>query len=331
MKSGDLAGLVQRFFTDRLSAQMNASPNTIASYRDAFRMMVRFASERCGRAPTALALADIDAELVAAFLTHLEEERGCSARSRNARLAAIRSFFRYVALESPEHLLHCQRVLALPGKRHGERPVAFLEPEEAAAIVDAPDVGTWIGRRNRAILLLMIETGLRVSELTGLTIADVQLGTGAHVRCEGKGRKRRATPIRREVAAVIDAWIAEERPRSTDPLFRTATGGRLSRDAVERLVRKHADTAAARCPTLRTKTVTPHVLRHTTAMTLLVNGVDQVVIALWLGHESMATTQVYVHADMRMKERALARLPTTGVEPARFRPDDALLSFLEGL
>lgn len=331
MSAGDLAPLVQRFFTDRLGGQLDASPNTVAAYRDAFRLLLRFASDRYGLPPTALSVADVDAGTIAAFLDHLEKERGCKPRSRNARLAAYRSFFRFVAVEEPAHLLHAQRVLAMRSKKHETVTVAFLEPDEVRAVLAAPDRTTRLGRRDHALLLVMLETGLRVSEVAGLKGEDVRLGTGAHVRCMGKGRKRRATPIRREVAAVLEAWMVEVRCGPADPLFPTMRGSAIGRDAIEHLVRKHAATASATCPTLRAKTVTPHVLRHTTAMTLLRGGVDQVVIALWLGHEQVATTQVYVHADMRMKERAMARMATTERGAVRFKPDDRLLAFLEAL
>lgn len=331
MSAPSLAALVQRFFTERLMRQMEASPHTVAAYRDAFRLLLRFAAERRSRPPTALALEEIDAPLVAEFLAHLEAARGNGARSRNARLAAIRSFFRYVAMEEPAHLLHCQRVLALPAKRHPKPSVTFLEPEEVAALLVAPDPASRIGRRDRMILRLLVETGLRASELLGLARDDVATGSGAHVRCEGKGRKRRATPLRRETAQALEVWIRREGGAPDGPLFVTQRGDRLSRDGLERLVRKHAAAATPACPSLRSKRVTPHALRHTTAMTLLRHGVDQAVIALWLGHESVETTQVYLHADLRLKEQALARIAGAAATPPRFRADDRLLAFLEGL
>lgn len=256
--------------------------------------------------------------------------RGNSARSRNTRLAAIRSFFRFVAMTDPTWLLHCQRILAMPNKRYVKRAVTFLGAEEMAALLAAPDRTTWAGRRDHALLLLAVQTGLRASELVGLTRGDVVLGTGAHIRCMGKGRKERATPLRRETAKLLAAWIGTDKDEGK-PLFPSIRGERLSRDALEHLVRKHCLTASRTCPSIGTKRVTPHTLRHSTAMDLLHHGVDQTVIALWLGHENVETTQIYIHADMRMKEKALARVAAPAMPPGRFRPDDQLLAFLEGL
>jgi integrase/recombinase XerD len=329
-----LPALLQRFFTDRLVAQMEASPNTVAGYRDAFRLLLRFASQRLGRPPTRLEVADLDASLVGEFLAHVESSRGNTARSRNTRLAAIRSFFRYVAMEEPAHLLHCQRILAMPGKRYVRRAVDFLDAAEADALAAAPDRSTWVGRRDHALLLVATQTGLRASELVGLRRCDlVAAGTGAHLRCEGKGRKQRCTPLGRDTVKVLAAWLKERGGGGDhDPLFPTRRGTRMSRDALEHLVRRHVLAAARSCPSLAGKRVSPHVLRHTAAMRLLHHGVDQTVIALWLGHESVGTTQVYVHADLRLKERALARVATeTTSKPGRYRPDDQLLAFLEGL
>ena len=256
--------------------------------------------------------------------------RSLPARSRNTRLAAIRSFFRYVAMTDPTWLLHCQRILAMPNKRYVKRAVTFLDAEEIAALLAAPDRTTWAGRRDHALLLLAIQTGLRASELVNLRCSDVALGSGAHIRCMGKGRKERCTPLRRDTAKLLAAWIGD-RSDDSRPLFPSIRGERLSRDALEHLVRKHCLTASRACPSLGAKRVTPHTLRHSTAMDLLHHGVDQAVIALWLGHESVATTQIYIHADMRMKEKALARVAAPATPTNRFRPDDQLLAFLEGL
>jgi len=328
-----LPALLQRFFTDRLAAQMEASPNTIAGYRDTFRLLLRFASQRVGRPPTKLAVVDLDADLVGEFLAHVESSRGNAARSRNTRLAAIRSFFRFVAMEEPAHLLHCQRVLAMPGKRYVRRAVDFLDRAEMDALSAAPDRSTWVGRRDHALLLVAMQTGLRASELVGLRRCDlVAAGAGAHLRCEGKGRKQRCTPLRRDTLKVLETWLKECGGGDHDPLFPTQRGSRMSRDALEHAVRRHVLAAARSCPSLGGKRVSPHVLRHTAAMQLLHHGVDQTVIALWLGHESVGTTQVYVHADLRLKERALARVAAeTTSKPGRYRPDDELLAFLEGL
>jgi integrase/recombinase XerD len=329
--AADFPGLLQAFFTDRLLRQRQASPHTIAAYRATFRLLLRFAATRLGRAPSRLVIADLDAAFLGDFLDHLERERGNSARSRNARLAALHAFFRYVALTEPAHALHCQRVLAIPSKRFERGLVEFLGDEEIEALLDAPDPTTWIGRRDRALLLVAVQTGLRVSELTALRRQDVVLGSGAHVRCDGKGRKLRCTPLRRDVVAVLDAWM-RERPTALDtPVFPSSRGGRLSEDAIERLVAKHTAATRSRCPSLTCKRVTPHTLRHTAAMQLLRRGVDRTVIALWLGHESIETTQIYLHADLGLKEKALAHTALSGLAPGRYRPDDKLLAFLEGL
>ncbi len=324
-------GLLQAFFTDRLLQQRHASPHTIASYRDAFRLLLRFAQQRLGKAPCALTLEDLDARFIGEFLDHVERTRGNSARTRNVRLAAVHAFFRYVSICEPGHAERAQRILAIPAKRHLQRPIAFLARDEIDALLAAPTAATWIGRRDRTLLLIAVQTGLRVSELTGLQCEDVQLGTGAHVQCEGKGRKQRCTPLRRETAAVMAAWLRERRGQPTDPVFCSQRGIVLSRDAVERLVTKHVKTAQRGCLSLARKRVTPHVLRHTAAMDLLHHGVDRSVIALWLGHESVETTQMYLHADMQLKEQALSRTTPANVKPGRYRPGDRLLAFLEGL
>lgn len=330
MTATTFPALLQRFFTDRLCTQMEASRHTIASYRDTFRLLIRFAGAQCGKPPTKLGIEDLDANLIADFLVHVETTRGNTARSRNTRLAAIRSFFRYVAMSDPAWLLHCQRILAMPNKRYVKRAVTFLDSGEIAALLAAPDRATWAGRRDHALLLIALQTGLRASELVNLRCGDVVLGTGAHIRCVGKGRKERSTPLRRETAKLLQAWIGDRRD-SSDPLFPSIRGTRLSRDALEHLVRKHCLTASRTCPSLKTKRVTPHTLRHSTAMELLHHGVDQAVIALWLGHESIETTQIYIHADMRIKEKALSRVAAPTAHPGRYRPDDQLLAFLEGL
>lgn len=329
--TADFPALLQTFFTDRLLRQRQASPHTVAAYRATFRLLLRFAAKRLGRAPSKLVIADLDAAFLGEFLDHLERERGNSARSRNARLAALHAFFRYVALTEPAYALHCQRVLAIPSKRFERGIVEFLGDEEIDALLDAPDPTTWIGRRDRALLLVAVQTGLRVSELTALCRRDVALGTGAHVRCNGKGRKLRCTPLRRDVVKVLDAWLRERPTELHAPVFPSSRGGRLSEDAVERLVAKYTAATRARCPSLTGKRVTPHTLRHTAAMQLLRRGVDRTVIALWLGHESIETTQIYLHADLGLKEKALAHTTSSKLAPGRYRPDDKLLAFLEGL
>jgi site-specific recombinase XerD len=269
--------------------------------------------------------------MVGNFLAHIETIRSNSARSRNTRLAAIRSFFRYVALSEPALLVHCQKILGMPSKRYDRRAVAFLDRAEMDALLAAPDRSTWIGRRDHALLIVTLQTGLRASEIIGLAVRDLVTGTGAHVRCNGKGRKERSTPLRRETLRVLEAWLKERGGGADDPLFPTIRGGKLSRDALERIVERHILAATKKCPTLVGKRISPHVLRHSTAMDLLHHGVDQAVIALWLGHESVETTQIYIHADLRLKERALAKVTAPHVKPGRYRPDDQLLAFLEAL
>lgn len=326
------AQLLQGFFVERLVRQRSASPHTVAAYRDTFRLLFRFSARRLRKAPAELCVDDIDASFVSGFLDHLERERGNGARARNARLAAIRGFFHYVALSEPAHALLCQRVLAIPNKRFERGPVEFLEPKEISALVAAPDKSTWVGRRDRALLLVAIQTGLRVSELIGLRRDSVVLGKAAHVRCQGKGRKTRCTPLRLDVARVVAGWLREPADSAPHlPLFPSSRSGPLSRDAVERLLEKHVVTARRTCPTLASKNITPHTLRHTAAMELLRCGVDRSVIALWLGHESMETTQIYLHADMRLKEAALARTTNSRARPSRYRPKDKVLAFLEAL
>jgi integrase/recombinase XerD len=331
MKTLTLAPYLQRFFTERLGAQMKASPNTIISYRDTFRLLLKHAAAALEREPTELKVADIDAELVGTFLADIESTRGNGARSRNTRLSAVRSFFKYVAINEPQLLHHCQRVIAIPAKRHEKRTIDYLTRAEIEAVIAAPDLTTWHGRRDRTLLLLALQTGLRVSELINLSGCDVVLGPGAHVQCLGKGRKERATPIRKDSIKVLRGWIIERGGKEAEPLFVSNRNKQLSRDAVEQIVRKHVKAAARACPSLKKKRVTPHVLRHSAAMQLLQNGVDRTVIALWLGHESVETTQMYIHADMHIKERAMARTRPVTAKPGRYQPDDKLLAFLEGL
>ena len=325
------SGLVQAFFTDRLLRQRGASPHTVAGYRDTFRLLLRFAKERLGKAPSKLSLKDLDAPFVGDFLDHLEKARGNGARSRNTRLAAIHSFFQYLSFQEPAYADQCRRILAIPSKRYERRLIEYRTVEEIDALLAAPDRTTWIGRRDRALLLVAIQTGLRVSELISLRRSDISLGTGPHVRCEGKGRKQRITPFRQEAVEVLTQWLRECPAEPATPAFPSSRGGPLSRDAVERLVARHQRSAERRCPSLKRKRVTPHVLRHTAAMQLLRHGIDRSVIALWLGHESVETTEIYLHADLRLKEKALSKVTPLDVPPGRFRPDDELLAFLEGL
>ena len=327
----NLASLLEGFFSKRLIAQRRASSHTIASYRDTFRLLLGFAEERCRCAPSKLTLEQINAPFVAAFLDQLERKRANGARSRNLRLAAIRSFFRYTALEAPEHSALIQRVLAIPRKRHTRPLIDFLVRSEIEALLAAPDRQTWIGQRDYALLLVAVQTGLRLSELTSLRHQDVSLGTGAHVRCIGKGRKERATPLTKPAASVVAAWIRQQGEGNSAFLFPNPRGGRLSADAVQRLVTRHVVTARTQCPSLARKRVTPHVLRHTAAMELLQAGVDRALIAIWLGHESVETTQIYLNANLALKEEILAKTRPLQTPPGRYRPGDRLLNFLKGL
>lgn len=326
-----LAPTLQTFFTERLIGQRQASPHTLAAYRDTMRLLVRFATERRGVEPWTLEISDLDATLISAFLDHREHDCRNSIRTRNARLAAIRSLFRFAALRHPEHAAVMARVLAIPPKRFERRLVTYLTDPEVNALLAAPIRTTWTGRRDQALLTLAVQTGLRVSELIALRKADVHLGLGPHVSCVGKGRKQRITPLTAPVVAVLRSWLDERTGHDSDPVFSTRTGRTLSRDALERRLRTYVAIAGNTCPSLQEKTITLHVLRHTAAMRLLHAGVDTSVIALWLGHEQMETTQIYLHADLALKERALARTSPVHTTPGRYQPSDALLAFLDAL
>jgi site-specific recombinase XerD len=323
--------LLESFFTQRLMQQRQASTHTIASYRDTFRLLLQFAQRRLRRAPSMLALEDIDAPLVVDFLDELEKVRNVTARTRNLRLTAIHSFFRYVAFEAPEHAAQIQRVLAVPAKRFARALVPFLSRQEVDALLAAPDQRTWSGRRDHALILLAVQTGLRLSELTGLQQQDLHVGTGAHVRVIGKGRKERCTPLSKNTRTVLAAWVNEPFKLPDQPLFPNARGSRLSAHGVHYLLTKHVAAATSTCPSLKCKRVSPHVLRHTTAMDLLQQGVEQSVIALWLGHESLETTQVYLDANLELKQRVLDTVTPLNGKPGRYRPDDKLLAFLRSL
>jgi site-specific recombinase XerD len=326
-----VAPTLQAFFTDRLARQRQVSPRTVDSYRDTLRLLLCFVQATTGKAPSSLEWSDLDEPTISAFLDHLEAERHNSPRTRNLRLTAIRSLFSYAALRHPEHAAVIARVLAIPTKHFDKRTISYLTADEAGALIDAPDLTRWEGRRDRALLLLALQTGLRVSELIGLDCADLVLGTGAHVRCEGKGRKQRAVPLTGAVQAALRVWLAERAGEPRDPLFPTRTGRRLSRDAVERRVAIHAAAAAKASTSLRAKNLHPHVLRHSCAMSLLQARVDTAVIALWLGHADVRSTDAYVQADLTIKERALALTTPASVRPGRYKPPDAVIAFLEGL
>lgn len=326
-----LAPTLEAYFTERLIRQRRASPHTIASYRDTFRLLFAYIQQTTGTPPSRLQITDLDAATIGAFLQHLEQERQNTARARNIRLAAIHSFFHYCALRHPEHAALIQRVLAIPRKRAEKRTVTFLTPVETQALLDAPNRSTWAGRRDHALLLTAVQTGLRISELLGLTRADTQLATGAHVRTIGKGRKERVVPLTKQTVAVLRAWLRETTDQPRSPLFPSRDGGTLTRDAIERRLAQHVNTAQHACASLRSKRVTMHTMRHTAAMNLLAAGVDTSTIALWLGHEQERTTHIYLHADLELKQRTLDRLTPPEGRPGRYRAPDTLLAFLEGL
>jgi site-specific recombinase XerD len=326
-----VAPTLQAFFTERLVRQRQASPHTVAAYRDGLRLLVQFAAVRQRVEPSQLDLAQLDATLISAFLDHREQDHRNSIRTRNARLAAIRSLFRFAALRHPEHAATIARVLAIPPKRFERRLVTFLTEPEVEALLTAPDRSTWTGRRDHTWLVLAVQTGLRASELIGARCADVHVGGGAHVSCLGKGRKQRITPLTAPVVAVLRAWLDERRGQAREPIFPTRKGKTLSRDALERRLATYVTRASRTCGSLQEKAVTLHVLRHTAAMRLLQAGVDTSVIALWLGHEQVETTQIYLHADLALKERALARTTPLQTSPGRYQPTDTLLAFLEAL
>ena len=331
MHKADLGTLLETFFCKRLISQRRASPHTIASYRDTFRLLLAFAQKRLSRPPSQLELKDISPSLVSDFLHHLEATRGNRARTRNLRLTAVRSFFRFAALEAPDHGGVIQRVLAIPNKRCQRPLIGFLTRPEIEALLAAVDCRTWIGRRDYAFLLVAMQTGLRLSEITSVRREDVILGPGAHIHCVGKGRKERGTPLTKVARRVLQAWMKEPWPIESVFLFPSISGGRLSADAVQDLVNKHVAVARMKCASLVKKRVTPHLLRHTAAMELLQAGVDRSLIALWLGHESVETTQIYLNADLALKEAILAKTNPVNGKSGRYRPTDRVLSFLSSL
>ncbi len=329
--STPLSTLLQAFFTDRLMKQRQVSPHTIASYRDTFRLLLKFAHKQLKKPPSKLSFNDLDAPFICAFLDHIQNERHNGTRTRNLRLTAIRSFFHYAAFLEPSHSAHIQRVLAIPVKRQDRPLIDFLTHSEIKALLAAPDKTTWAGRRDRALLVLAIQTGLRLSELNGIRRRDIVLTTGAHVRCYGKGRKERCTPLTKQTVAVMKSWLEERKGSDDDVVFPNARATQLSPDGVQYLLAKHVVMAQKTCPSLKEKRVSPHVLRHTAAMELLQAGVDHSVIALWLGHESAETTMVYLQADLAFKEKILAKTKPVNVKAGRYRPGDKLLQFLNML
>lgn len=326
-----LAPLLERFFTQRLMQQRQASPHTISSYRDTFRQFLRFAQQHLHQRPSQLNIEQIDAPLIVAFLDDLEATRGITIRSRNLRLTAIHSFFRYLAFELPEHSAQIQRVLAIPSKRFTRTLVSFLDRPEVEAMLAAPDRSTWSGQRDHAFIMTAVQTGLRLSEMTGLKQEDLILSAGAHVRVIGKGRKERCVPLAKSTRAVLKAWLREPQRSDDGVLFPSARGKRFSVHGVQYLLDKHRVAASQVCPSLKQTRVTVHRLRHTMAMDLLQAGVDRSVIALWLGHESVETTQIYLEATLAMKEQALAKTVPLQGKAGRYRPGDQLLGFLNSL
>jgi len=326
-----LAALLEHFFTQRLMQQRQASPHTISSYRDTFCQFLKFAEQRLHKAPSQLNFQEIDAPLIVSFLDHLEKQQGISTRSRNLRLTALRSFFRFAAFEEPTHSAQIQRVLAIPSKRFTRTLVPFLTRSEVDALLAAPNQHTWFGRRDHTFILLAVQTGLRLSEITGLKRQDIILGTGGHVRVIGKGRKERCTPIARSTLAVLKDWLREPQRGDGQVLFPNAQGKPLSVHGLQYLLNKHRVTASSLCPSLQLKRVTVHRLRHTMAMDLLQAGVDRSVIALWLGHERLETTQIYLEATLAMKEKALAKSSPPHGTRGRYKPGDRLLAFLNNM
>ncbi len=329
--SKNISSLLQEFFTEYLINQRQASQHTIASYRDTFCLLFRYAKQRYKKLPVALVLSELNATFISEFLNHLEKDRGSSARTRNQRLAAIRSFFRYISLYVPEEIALIQQVLAIPNKKYEKKIVKFLERSEIDALLEVMDTKTWIGRRDSTLIMLMTQTGIRVSELTGLCCQDVMLGTGAHVRFSGKGRKERCTPLMKQMVVKLKAWLKECNGRPEDPLFPSSRGGPLSTDAVQYLLTKYVTIAQNKCASLKQKRVSPHVLRHTSAMQMLQAGIDRSMIAIWLGHESVETTQIYLDADLSMKEKILEKMVPLKVRSGRYKADDQLLVFLKSL
>jgi site-specific recombinase XerD len=325
------APVLERYFTQRLMRERQASPHTISSYRDTFRQFLKFVQQRLHKPPAKLDFEEIDAPLIVAFLDDLEKRQGVSVRSRNLRLTAIHSFFRYAAFEAPAQSAQIQRVLAIPSKRFTRTLVPFLTRPEVDALLAAPDKCTWSGRRDHAFLLVAVQTGLRLSEMTGLKREDIVVGAGAHVRVIGKGRKERCTPFAKSTRTVLKAWLREPQRGDSDVLFPSAKGERLSVHGVQYLLTKHRLVAAKVCPSLKQKRVTVHRLRHTMAMDLLQSGTERSVIALWLGHESVETTQIYLDASLVMKEKALAKSTPRHGRPGRYKPSDQLLDFLNNL
>jgi len=332
IRTPSFASLLQRFFVEHLGRQRAVSPRTIAAYRDSFRLLLQFAEATIGKTPTTLALTDLNAKLILGFLDHLEKDRANGARSRNARLAALRSFLKYAAHHDLTALGVIEQALAIPMKRFDRPLLGFLSRQEMQAILDAPDRNTWAGQRDRALFSVLYNTGARVSEAIGLRVGDVVVDGAAAVHLQGKGRKERSVPLWASTAALVRGWKKYlGGPTDQDFLFPNRSGRLLTRSNVTQRLALAVGTASARCPQLGGRSISPHTIRHTTAMHLLQSGVDVTVIALWLGHASTATTHTYIEADLSMKERALSRLQPIGTSLARYRPPDQLMRFLQSL
>lgn len=323
--------LLQDFFQRRLVAERGASVHTIASYRDTFELLLRYAERRTGQTPSALTLEDFDAPMILDFLDHLELERGNTPRTRNLRLTAIRSFLRYASIRDPTSLAVAQRVLAIPTKRFDRPALGYLSRQEVEALLDAPDRSTWSGQRDAVLFAVLYNTGARVSEITGLRVADVLLDRASALCLHGKGRKERVVPLWKSTVANLRSWMPHIDRSPEAPVFPNRAGKRLSRSGVEHRLRVALRKAAEQCLSLATRRISPHTLRHTTAMHLLQSGVDITVIALWLGHEDTATTHLYVEADLAMKEAALKCVEDPAPKSVSFKAPDRLLAFLEAI
>lgn len=326
-----LAPLIQIFFTERLITQMKASPNTVASYRDTFKLLFEFTKLKLKKAPSELLLKDIDSKLVNNFLIYLVKERSNTERTCNARLAAIHSFFKFVEFKEPENLNQIQQILNIPQKRYEKKVVSYLNDIEVKCLLKMPDRNSWIGRRDYTLILLAVQTGLRVSELVNLTVGQINFGVGAHIKCTGKGRKERCTPLTDQTVRALKEWLKELKGSETDSLFPSTRGSKMNRDTIDKLLKKYIAKAEQICTSLKKKSVSPHTLRHTTAMLLLHSNVDCAVIALFLGHESLETTNIYLKANLEIKEKAIAKVKSYDAKFKRFKADDKLFEFLKAL
>lgn len=324
-----ISWLLEAFFINRLIREINVSSNTVSSYKDTFRILLTYASKQLKKAPSKIELTDLNAKFILEFLEYLENERGLCARSRNQKLAAIRSFFNYASFKVPESINLIQQVLCIPAKKYNKRLVQHLNNTEVKAILSAINQDTWLGRRDYALLITAVQTGLRVSELTSLIKSNVKLEARAYIQCTGKGRKERSTPLTSQTKNILKKWVKEIKG---EIFFPNINGEQLSSDSIQYLIKKYVAIAIPSCPSLQNKKISPHVLRHTTAMNLLTSGVDRSVIALWLGHESLETTQIYLDADLELKKKILKKTATLNTKPtSQFKATDSLLAFLKNL